>query len=560
MSEKKKAPGRFDGPIAYAKSRKQQQRSHDVTEMDVDEVFGITKEDLVVKPVKASEAKSLIKKMTTELDKEGKKGKKGKGTAAFDIPGMAIGAARPHIQQAAVVNAMVAQAFAENGSPFLLVADQTEALHIGIPMYADPNGVVPGNLAFEYLLGMNVFPLGLFVVIIGPSASGKSTLGYEIMRYFYLAGGTYRLVDAESKFSHELIQQILREAYQFWQYTQVSNVESWQTALLRQWDNLTSMAQGKLKTASKALKNVGYTIPHMDLVDTISGKAAVEQQEDVEAAGASGRGYAVHAMSISGFLRAESHRIQFAPVSTVFVNQEKVGTDTQGRPTSSAAGGQSVKFQESIEIQMRRTGEISENTKFEGYNAKLSMRKNSMMPEREIHTRILTADVKTDAGYEVRTWFDWNWSLVKLLVDVKGRIKTRLENEGISVVAHKASDVQNTAHCLAIGVKAEHAVSWSTLGHMLHADETIREKLRMCLGISNRHVLSGDFRKQQTALLKKAGAQFTAEELSRRANLRPITSKAKARKDKAKKKYAAIDAAEKAEAKKKKKKKGNSDE
>lgn len=551
MSEKQKSSGRFSGPIHYEKSRKNAQRSHDNDDMDVDDIFGIKGESMEpAKPV------PKLAKVAVKVDE-----KKGKGKASFDVPGLAAGPTRPHIQQAAVVNAMVAQAFNENGSPFLLVADQTEALHIGIRMYADPAGLVPGNLALEYLIGMNVFPLGLFVVIIGPSASGKSTLGYEIMRYFYLAGGTYRLVDAESKFSPELVQQILREAYQFWQYTQVSNVESWQTALLRQWDNLSSMAQGKLKTASKALKNIGYSIPHMDLVDTISGKAAVEQQEDVEAAGASGRGYPVHAMSISGFLRAESHRIQFAPVSTVFVNQEKVGTDTQGRPTSNAAGGQSVKFQESIEIQMKRVGEISENTKFEGYNAKLSMRKNSMMPEREIFTRVLTADVRTEQGYEARTWFDWNWSLVKLLTEVKGRIKTRLDNEGITVVAVTKSDVQNAAYCLAIGVKKENAVSWSTLGQMLHANEEIRDKLRMCLGISNRHVLDGDFRKQQTALLKKAGAQFTAAELSRRATLRPVTSKAKARKEKAKKKYAAIDAANAAaEAKnKKKKKKGKSD-
>lgn len=557
MAEKK--TGRFGGSVAYVKPRKNQRGGRSVEDMDVDEVFGL--KDTEVKPTK-EKAEKLISKLTKEVENSGqdKKSKKGAKHAVFDVPGMAVGSERPHIQQAAVVNAMVAQAFAENGSPFLLVADQTEALHIGIPMYADPNGVVSGNLALEYLLGMNVFPLGLYIVIIGPSASGKSTLGYEFMRYFYLAGGTYRLVDAESKFSPELIQQILREAYKFWQYTQVTNVESWQTALLRQWDNLANMAQGKLKTASKALKNVGYTIPHLDLVDTISGKAAVEQQEDVEAAGASGRGYAVHAMSISGFLRAESHRIQFAPISTVFVNQEKIGTDTQGRPTSNAAGGQSVKFQESIEIQMRRTGDIKENANFEGYTAKLSMRKNSMMPEREIHTRILTADVKTEKGYEVRTWFDWNWSLVKLLSEAKGRVKARLDNEGIVVVTHKSSDVLNTAHCKAVGIDAEHAVSWSTLGHMLHANTEVRDKLRRCLGISERHVLSGDYRKQQTALLKQAGAQFTAEELFKRASIRPITSKAKARKDKAKKKYAAIAAEEAAANGKKKKKKGKSHE
>lgn len=543
---KTKAAGRFGGPIAYTKSNKN--KSHAGEDMDVDELFGLKSEP--VKAVTSKQASKLIPKLAKTAEVSGK--------TAFDIPGSSAMPARPHIQQSAVVKAMVAQAFNENGSPFLLVADQSEALHIGIPMYADPNGVVPGNLALEYLLGMNVFPLGLFVVIIGPSASGKSTLGYELMRYFYLAGGTYRLVDAESKFSHELIQQILREAYQFWQYTQVSNVESWQTALIRQWDNLSSLAEGKLKTASKALKNVGYSVPHMDLVDTISGKASVEQQENVEEAGASGRGHPVHAMSIAGFLRAESHRIQFAPISTVFVNQEKVGTDAQGRPNSNVAGGQSVKFQESIEIQMKRIGEIDDNNKFEGYKAKLSMRKNSMMPERDIQTRVLTADVKTETGYESRTWMDWNWSLVQLLTTVKGRIKTRLDNEGITVTATKTSDVLNAAYCPAVGVTKENAVPWSVLGHKLHENAEIRDKLRMCLGISKRHVLSGDFRKQQTSLLKAAGAQFTAGELARRANIRPITSKAKQRKDKAKKKDAAAKAEAAEASKPTKKKKGKS--
>jgi hypothetical protein len=528
----KKVP-RFSGPaIPVRRSDKDQQRRvlGENDPVDVEDLFGL--KNIPDKPSKAKPA--------PVADTKVKKGKKDK--SSVHIP---TAMRLAHRYQAPLVRAMVDQARSENGNPFLLVGSQTEALHIGIPMYADPSGVVAGNLALEYLLGMNVFPLGLFIVVLGQSASGKSSLGYEFQRYFYLANGTYRLVDAESKFSPELVKQMLREAYEFWQYTQVSNVESWQTALIRQWDNYEKLAKGKLATAPKALKNIGYTIPHLDLVDTISGKSSAEQQETIETDGAAGRSHPVHALSISGFLRAQSHRIQFAPISTVFINQEKKGTDARGLPTSSAAGGQSVRFQESIEIQMNRIGEIPENQNFEGYIVKMAMKKNSMMPEREIVSRILTADIRLDNGeYQTMTWFDWDWALVKLLIELKGRLKIRLEMEGIKIGMKTSSPLLNSAYCEAVGVPEDAPVSWSKLGRMLHENIEIRDKLRRCLGISMRHVLEGDFRKQQSSLLKKAGSMFTAEELSKRAVIRPITSKKKKSQEFAKKK----DAERKAEA------------
>ena len=107
-------------------------------------------------------------------------------------------------------------------------------------------GIPLPSLSLEYLTGNDVFPLSSLIQIAGKWGSCKSTLAYEIFRWFYEFGGRSVLLDTESKYSPELCHNVMRSGDDdsAMIYNRCESLEDWQTRIQWYVDQFKSVMEG----------------------------------------------------------------------------------------------------------------------------------------------------------------------------------------------------------------------------------------------------------------------------------------------------------------------------
>lgn len=418
---------------------------------------------------------------------------------------------------AALIKAMATYAKASSGSEDYFLGSEIESLLIGIPM---------PSIAMEFLLGLDAFPLGIVAVVVSEHGVGKSALLAEFGRWFFMFGGGFYLTEAESKFNPKWYESLLRQYWQYVQFTRSKTQEDWQRNLTNGIKSAKLLQQG-----TKKKPGVGFINPFLYGVDSIGGKASEQQQEKIVGAvgkdGTLGKGEGHATQDFSGarsaavntaYMKTISSQLDGYPYSLVFINQLKVGIDQKGgyEEIRALSGGKQFNFQESFEIQLARVrGQKYKvvSTNFVGYPIKMTTFKNSFGEgQREIETRLLwrhVASEKNIGRMDQQTVWDWNWSLINLLNGIlnggkHSYFKPRLIKEGIHVDCPTTTDISNKAYSRTIGMEKKDAVSWSELGKRFQRDPVIVEKLRRALCIGHVPLLNGDYKKQMASLRAKA--------------------------------------------------------
>jgi len=374
--------------------------------------------------------------------------------------------------------------------------------------HTDENMIVgiPCPLAFEYLLCQDVFPLGLIYQIVGLAGSLKSSLIYEIMRWFRNAGGGSHLEEVETKFSPELMRSIVGYAEDETNVIvdRCDSVEDWQRKLLYNIDQQKELLTWEDK--ANKIPGPGRTVPICFAVDSVSGKLSMETQEKVNDQGFHGRSFPIEAMSITGFMKTVPQMIDGWPFALVLNNHLKMGKDDQGHDVRRITGGAGLNFQESFELETKVRKSKIECSEWEGIQIGIRCTKNSFGPtHRRIDARMLWwEEMNEETGdYDQITRWDWHWSTVQLLTGenmLSAMIRARLKEAGVHVDAPKKADVENLAWSKNLGMKKEDAVPWSELGAMIAKDTVLLNTIRQCLGIKRRPLLQGDYLQQLEGL------------------------------------------------------------
>jgi recombination protein RecA len=215
--------------------------------------------------------------------------------------------------------------------------------------------VIPtGALSLDIALGVGGVPRGRVIEIFGPEASGKTTLGLQIIAESQKEGGTAAFIDAEHAIDAE--------------YARNLGVDI---------DNLLISQPGTGEEALEIMDNLirsgAIDIVVLDSVAALVPKAEIEGEMGDSHMG-------LQARLMSQALRKISGSLSKSNTTAIFINQirEKIGV-MFGNPETTP-GGRALKFWSSVRLDVRRVETLKQGTVPVGNRTKVKVVKNKVAP------------------------------------------------------------------------------------------------------------------------------------------------------------------------------------
>lgn len=311
-----------------------------------------------------------------------------------------------------VFDVMCEEAKQYYGAENVFTGDESERQLLGMYLPA---------LCLRYLFQSNIMPFTRIGQIVGEEGSCKSALLSEFFRITRANRGRSHLMEAETKDSPIMRLSINNYDKKAVLCKPCESMEDWQDGLTYFID----LAKKKM-TGTKAAPGIGKIVPVMFGVDSLMGKGCRETIAKIAKEGFAQRSFPAEALLIANYMRFIPQQLANWPFVLWGVNHMKPGTDSMGRPKNNVAGGKSLKFQETYEIEMHRVKDIKK-VDVQGIAIKLLMRKNSLGASRlSINADLLWwADEEHD--FIQRTVWDWNSASIDLLLSFEGSRYNKLQ-------------------------------------------------------------------------------------------------------------------------------------
>lgn len=338
---------------------------------------------------------------------------------------------------------------------------------VGIPLPA---------LSVRYLFQRKCLPLSRILVFSGEEGACKSALLYDVMRWVLTYKGCVFFAENELKDAP-----MLRASLLNWEDSmlrrivkcETSNMEEWQTFLLK-----------NMKSARKAQTvkgGMGKRLPLLFCLDSLMSTDRRAAIEEVENTGHTSLGYAVLAQLATKFSRVLPDQLKHFPFLFVATNHLKPGMDAMGNAKGVTPGGKSMKFHESVELELKKLRDITlQDT--HGITVAMKAAKNALGASRKEITVNLLWHTDMSDGRQYTYW-DWHSASIAMLVEqsdkfkyMRDRIK---EASGIEV----ASKTNRTAYSPKLGVPKSAPVSYAELSMRLEQHLDILDELYKVLGI-----------------------------------------------------------------------------
>ncbi|MEW6189456.1 MAG: recombinase RecA [Actinomycetota bacterium] len=222
------------------------------------------------------------------------------------------------------------------------------------PARMDVDVIPTGALALDIALGIGGIPRGRIVEIFGPEASGKTTLGLQIIAEAQKKGGLAAFIDAEHALDPTYAQNL---------GVDIDNL------FISQPDT----GEQALEIAEMLVRSGALDIVVVDSVAALVPRAEIE--------GEMGDAYVgLQARLMSQALRKLAGSISKSHTTAIFINQlrEKIGV-LFGNPEVTP-GGRALKFYSSVRIDIRRIDSIKQGTEVMGNRVKVKVVKNKLAP------------------------------------------------------------------------------------------------------------------------------------------------------------------------------------
>lgn len=215
--------------------------------------------------------------------------------------------------------------------------------------------VIPtGSLGLDLALGVGGFPKGRVIEIYGPESSGKTTLAMHAIAEAQKKGGLAAFIDAEHAFDKFYAEKI-----------GINTTD----LLISQPDD----GEQALEIADNLIRSGALDIVVIDSVAALVPKAEIEGEMGESKMG-------LQARLMSQALRKLTGSINKTGCVCIFINQlrEKIGV-MFGNPETTT-GGNALKFYASVRLDIRRIGQIKDNTEVIGNRARIKVAKNKVAP------------------------------------------------------------------------------------------------------------------------------------------------------------------------------------
>jgi len=371
-------------------------------------------------------------------------------------------------------------------------------------MFSQEVGIPLPSIALRYLFQSTCIPLSKIIQIAGEEGSAKSAFLNEMANWILTFKGLYVYAENENKDTRNLRSSILG-----WDPLKTQNIIETATTDMQEWQTFMTRNILNAKNIQTAKGGIGRTVPVMFAVDSLTGTPLKEQVEEVEADGSAKIGYPVMANVLAKYFRTMPKQIADYPFWFVATNHAKPGSTPQGLPTVNIPGGKSIKFMETLEIQMSRVRDINKMTA-KGLTVRFKTNKNSMGPGRKTIEADLLWTIGEDATGNFRQYTAWDWhtAAIKLLAsfDTEAYMRNAIR-EITDIRITKASACLATSELLG----AVEPISYYEMSQRLEQRPDILSKLYKLLHITpTAEFETGKCFKQQRAEAQKAAAAVVA--------------------------------------------------
>jgi hypothetical protein len=383
----------------------------------------------------------------------------------------------------------------------LIVAGKARQLVVGIPL---------PSLALMNLFQSSVLPLGRLYQIIGEEGSSKSSFLAELMRWVLIYSGYAMVFENEAKDIAELREGI-------WEYNPTwlnvrslidpcDSLDHWMRNLGKEIGEVTRYNEGYGGTPG-----LGWRNPYIFGVDAFTSAAAVETIAKIDKEGAPGRSHPLEANLISQYGRTWTKKLRGTSIIVAGTNHMKPKRDDHGNEVPHSPGGKSIKFHESVEIQMKRLGKYKEASK-SGVWLWIETTKSSI-GERLKSVRVAMVwdwhyhdDV---ADWRQHTYFDWHTATLDTLLQFEADKDSKKTWHAINDVVDINAASQGKFWSTRLGIPKDKAVRRHEFGKAIDHDRGVCRELFPLLGITRRPVFRPGQRLEDT--IKIASAKADAE-------------------------------------------------
>jgi hypothetical protein len=354
-------------------------------------------------------------------------------------------------------------------------------------------GIKIPHLAFQWLIGgSTVLPLQRYLGISGLAKSFKSTLVTEIGNWFILNGGLHLALDNENKTSPTMYDAMT------WFKPELTNPRRIfkATKSVDEWQQHTTKAVKYAKATSDRPK--GQRIPVFISVDSLTGTSTEAAQEALNSEGsAAARGYPVAAAQITNYLEALS--LIGTTASVGFVQHLKVDMSNPAGytgPNYKEKGASAATFASTVHLRVTKgSAERMAGHPFapkpdlpvEGYTLHLQTERSCVGPDhRRLAVRLLWQYVPQEDGPDRQAmWYDWEWALGNLLVEMKYNDKMKLyaaDKERLEQAIYFTQPKSGVVKCEALGLDG---VDLAQFGRAIMESEAIFDKVKTFLRITD---------------------------------------------------------------------------
>lgn len=337
---------------------------------------------------------------------------------------------------------------------------------VGIPLPA---------LSIRYLLQRKCLPLSRILVFSGEEGACKSALLYELMRWVLTYRGCVFFAENELKDAP-----MLRASMLNWDASMLRRIVKCETANMEEWQTFLVKNMKAARKAQTLKGGMGKRLPLLFCLDSLMSTDRRSAIEDVETTGHTSLGYAVLAQLATKFSRTLPKQLQHFPFLFVATNHLKPGMDVMGNAKSVTPGGKSMKFHESVELELKKGKDITrEDTS--GIPVTMMTAKNSLGASRKtITVELLWRTDMTDG--KQYTYWDWHTATVMLLIEQITKHKY-MEKRIKAACGIEINKEKRVAYSLKLGIPASAPVSYAEWSMKLEEHLDVLDELYKVLGI-----------------------------------------------------------------------------
>ncbi len=211
-----------------------------------------------------------------------------------------------------------------------------------------------GSLSLDFAIGVGGVPRGRIIEIFGPESSGKTTLSLHIISNAQKKGGIAAFIDAEHA---------LDPLYAKKLGVDINNL------LISQPDN----GEQALEITETLIRSGAIDVIVIDSVAALVPRAEIEGDMGDAHMG-------LQARLMSQALRKLTAVISKSKTCLIFINQlrQKIGV-IFGNPETTT-GGRALKFYSSVRLDIRRIGQLKDDSQIVGARIRVKVVKNKVAP------------------------------------------------------------------------------------------------------------------------------------------------------------------------------------